>query len=171
MKAISLWQPWASAIACGSKRIETRSWKFPKSLEGQLVAIHASKQWKSDEKEFSAVLRSYGINLGFEGTPPLGGIVAVARLVKCLPTEEIFGSDPENPNFSSYLVEPNGFTPGPEYNSQLEYLLGNYWPGRFGWVFTDVKGTPFIPLKGAQGFFDVPQAENDEITTYLWSIE
>ena len=26
MKAISLWQPWASAIALGAKRIETRSW-------------------------------------------------------------------------------------------------------------------------------------------------
>lgn len=26
MKAISLWQPWASAIAVGAKRVETRSW-------------------------------------------------------------------------------------------------------------------------------------------------
>ena len=26
MKAISLWQPWASAVSVGSKRIETRHW-------------------------------------------------------------------------------------------------------------------------------------------------
>uniref|UniRef100_A0A6M3J354 ASCH domain-containing protein n=1 Tax=viral metagenome TaxID=1070528 RepID=A0A6M3J354_9ZZZZ len=26
MKAISLWQPWASAMALGWKKIETRSW-------------------------------------------------------------------------------------------------------------------------------------------------
>lgn len=26
MKAISLWQPWASLMAVGAKRYETRSW-------------------------------------------------------------------------------------------------------------------------------------------------
>lgn len=26
MKALSIWEPWASLIACGTKRIETRSW-------------------------------------------------------------------------------------------------------------------------------------------------
>ena len=43
MKAISLWQPWASLIACEAKRIETRSWKPPQSLIGERIAIHAAQ--------------------------------------------------------------------------------------------------------------------------------
>jgi hypothetical protein len=43
MKALSLWQPWASLIAVGAKRIETRSWDPPSHLIGQHIAIHASR--------------------------------------------------------------------------------------------------------------------------------
>ena len=35
MKALSLYQPWATAIALGSKRIETRGW--PTSYRGPLA--------------------------------------------------------------------------------------------------------------------------------------
>lgn len=41
MKAISLWQPWASLIAAGVKSIETRGW--PTNYRGQ-IAIHAAKR-------------------------------------------------------------------------------------------------------------------------------
>jgi hypothetical protein len=38
MKALSLWQPWATLVSIGAKRIETRSW--PTKYRGPL-AIHA----------------------------------------------------------------------------------------------------------------------------------
>lgn len=41
MKAVSLWNPWAAAIAAGIKKIETRSWTT--SYRGPL-AIHAAKR-------------------------------------------------------------------------------------------------------------------------------
>src|SRR5712671_3817606 len=44
MKAISLWQPWASLIACGAKPFETRHWAPPRELIGQSIAIHAAKK-------------------------------------------------------------------------------------------------------------------------------
>jgi len=44
MKAISLWQPWASAIALDLKHFETRSWRPPQKLIGQPLAIHAAKR-------------------------------------------------------------------------------------------------------------------------------
>lgn len=44
MKAVSLWQPWASLIACGAKTIETRSWPAPRTVVGQRIAIHAAKR-------------------------------------------------------------------------------------------------------------------------------
>ena len=39
MKAITIWQPWASLIACGAKKYETRSW--PTKYRGP-IAIHAA---------------------------------------------------------------------------------------------------------------------------------
>ena len=39
MKAPSLWQPWASAIAVGAKRVETRSW--PTNYRGPLRPLGA----------------------------------------------------------------------------------------------------------------------------------
>lgn len=39
MRAITLWQPWASLVAVGAKKYETRSWPAPKSLKhGDLLA-------------------------------------------------------------------------------------------------------------------------------------
>lgn len=44
MKAISLWQPYASLIAAGKKTIETRTHSRRRSLAGQRIAIHAAKR-------------------------------------------------------------------------------------------------------------------------------
>lgn len=41
MKALTVWQPWASLIAIGAKPYEFRSWKPPASLVGKQLAIHA----------------------------------------------------------------------------------------------------------------------------------
>lgn len=40
MKALSLWQPWATLIAIGAKQYETRGWSTP--YRGPLI-IHAAK--------------------------------------------------------------------------------------------------------------------------------
>lgn len=50
MKAISLWQPWASWVDLGWKPIETREHNYFKSLVGQRILIHAAKKW--DERAF-----------------------------------------------------------------------------------------------------------------------
>jgi hypothetical protein len=41
MKAITIWQPWASLIAIGAKQYETRSWET--KYRGP-IAIHAAKK-------------------------------------------------------------------------------------------------------------------------------
>lgn len=41
MKALTIWQPWASLIMIGAKPYEFRGWKPPQSLIGQRLAIHA----------------------------------------------------------------------------------------------------------------------------------
>jgi activating signal cointegrator 1 len=145
VRAISLWQPWASAVAVGSKRFETRSWPFPKNLEGEVIAIHASKRWQRDEREWAEDLQELGFNLGFEAgsTPPLGAIVATARLARCFPTEHLYPSD---------------FAPFADWSDpkQVEYQLGNYAPGRVAWKFSEVRRLDVpIPCIGRQGFWNL----------------
>lgn len=83
---LSLWQPWASAMALGLKRIETRSWE--RRYRGPIL-IHAAKRWTRDERDFAHAM-------GFEGVDlPLGAIVAVANLVDVWRTEHLNVSDLE----------------------------------------------------------------------------
>ena len=55
MKALTLYQPWASLIAIGAKQFETRSWPAPRTAIGDVVAIHAGRKedrsfrWEDDE--------------------------------------------------------------------------------------------------------------------------
>lgn len=76
MKAISLTQPWATAIAQGLKQWETRSW--PTKFRGD-VCIHASKGFPKWAKEFAA---EKGL-----AELPLGAIICVANITSCVRTE------------------------------------------------------------------------------------
>jgi hypothetical protein len=41
MKALTIWQPWASLIMAGAKPVEWRGWPCPRWIVGQRIAIHA----------------------------------------------------------------------------------------------------------------------------------
>lgn len=133
MKAISLWQPWASAIALGHKTIETRGW--PTRHRGP-IAIHAAKRWTAEEKEMARIFEArYGMT-GL-ADPPRGCIVAVATLVSVRPTE--------------HLVDEI---------SETEEMLGNYGRGRCGWMLEEVRKLDDpVPWRGMQGLFEVPDSE------------
>lgn len=49
MRALTLWQPWAWAIAHAGKRIENRGWKPPRWIIGERIAIHAGKKFDKDD--------------------------------------------------------------------------------------------------------------------------
>jgi len=52
--AITLWQPWASWIACGWKTVETREHRRFASLAGLRIAIHAGQRWDDDWRYLAA---------------------------------------------------------------------------------------------------------------------
>jgi hypothetical protein len=54
MRALTLWQPWASCIVRGPKRIENRPWKPFACVTGKRIAIHAGKTWDPVGAEFCA---------------------------------------------------------------------------------------------------------------------
>ncbi len=143
MKALSLWQPWASLIVLGIKRIETRDWQ--RSYRGPL-AIHAAK-WKPDDAAEEVWRDARELGLLPAWTPerardlPRGYVLATCQLV------EIF---PSGTCACSNYLENDCPKHGP-----YQGIFGNLEPGRFGWVLENVD--PFlwpVPAKGMQGLFD-----------------
>lgn len=77
MKAISLWEPWASAMAMGAKRIETRSW--PTSYRGPLLICASKRPMDAVGQEIRITLADHG----FFFTPRYGMAVCVVDLIRC----------------------------------------------------------------------------------------
>lgn len=157
MKAISLHQPWASAVALGSKRVETRHWAT--KYRGPL-AIHAAKRLNKNELIYHActwnwcgALAAAGKQMG-DGKSlwdllPFGAIVATCELMDCRPSGSFTGDEIDAAR------RPDGV-----FNDSLDWTerqMGNFELGRFGWVLDKIQplAAP-IPFKGLQGFFNVP---------------
>jgi len=143
MKAISLWQPWASAISVGSKQIETRSWKT--GYRGPL-AIHAAKKWNRRLDALARALYKHGIPLPWDDKYksrklkkwlPLGAFVCLVDLVDCV-------------EMTDNWISQQGKT---------ELLLGDYKSGRWGWILKNIRPIPgsagSVSAKGQQGLWTV----------------
>ncbi len=134
MKAITLWQPWATFIADGLKCFETRSWET--RYRGRL-AIHAANRWQPDQARLFLRLRQefpelhiyppYNTRDGF----PLGCVVAIVELSVIQLTEAIR-----------------------DQISPLERALGDYGGGRFAWKLRLVEKL-LVPerVAGKQGLW------------------
>lgn len=133
MKAISLWQPWATLVAIGAKQYETRHWST--SYRGPLV-IHAAKKNNGElfrvclSDPFTYCLLDAGYK-EYSGLP-FGAYVAVVDLVEVIRTEEVL----------SFL-------------SEQEVAFGNYLPNRFAWRLENVRvfSEP-VPARGYQGLWN-----------------
>jgi hypothetical protein len=150
MKGLTLYQPWASLMAAGAKRIETRSWS---TSERGWVAIHAAKvipdwlgDWAWDEPVRQALNRA-GIRSGFRDLPA-GAIVALARLAACISTPVAGERKRYFAGAEIRALPPDGD----------EALFGDEAPGRYAWVFTTVHALPEpVPWRGMQGLWPVPE--------------
>ena len=126
MKAISLWQPWATLMAEGFKRNETRHWTT--NYRGPLL-IHAAKRMEPLTLLMSQLLTPIGYKEWNDF--PCGAIVCELELVDCIKTSKYIPGHPE-------------------------FEFGDYQPGRFVWITKNVKKFDPIPFRGKQGFFNVP---------------
>jgi hypothetical protein len=128
IKTISLWQPWAWAMAEGHKRNETRHW--PTNYRG-LLAIHAAKKpFRRDD--YSPTFNDQLSVNGFSDDQLVyGAVVCVVEL---------------------FAVESTNYY-RPE--TLRESLYGNYEPNRFAWRTRNLhKLEKPVPLVGHQGLFD-----------------
>lgn len=144
MKAISLWQPWATAIARGLKRVETRAWQT--EYRGPL-AIHAARRM---ERAAMDELIRRGVPLPAEAnaqTYPLGALVAVAELATICTTRAL-RNDADG---SLWTVR------GQDIFGPHERALGDYSDDRYAWILRDVRvlARP-VAWRGMRGIFNVP---------------
>lgn len=145
MKAVSLTQPWATLVATGAKKLETRSWRT--YHRGPLV-IHAARRFHNAARAvcytepFAETLQRAGFYEAFE--LPTGAIVGIVTLIGCISTgQALEGIDP------------------------AEHAFGDYRTGRFAWQLTQaVQLAQPIACKGALGLWTVP----DEIAESLQSL-
>lgn len=142
IKILTLWQPWATLLACGIKRVETRNWYT--SHRGPVV-IHAAKRWVDDLKQlaadprFAGPLREAKALTGWDHAMPLGAAIGVANLV------DVKGT---NATAKGRWVDRL---------SEQERSFGDYGPYRYGWFFEGFAwfDTP-VPVAGSQGLKIAP---------------
>ncbi len=143
MKALTVYQPWASLECLGLKGTETRG--RGTSYRGPLV-IHAGKKWSEFQEQIYHGLDAYLIASGWRrpsgglGLPPLfqfplGAALAVAELRDCFQvTEEM----------------ETTFT-------EFDRLAGDLSLGRWVWVLDDVRPLRHpVRCRGMQGIWTVP---------------
>lgn len=157
MKALTVWQPWASLIVGApasydefdtppQKPVENRDWRPPQSMIGERIAIHAGKTMNCDvlesfhnvfvAKDFGAVRAPYKTPREF----PLGAIIGVATLDRVL-----------GPIDSSIFYENRfaGVRTATIDSWGLDAEGLRWFVGRFGWVFRDRRALAApVPCKG-----------------------
>lgn len=145
MRAITLWQPWASLytghylrgeLKPGPKRYETRHW--PTNYRGWL-AIHAAIR-KPTAAELGGPLVALCARDAAFVDLPFGALVGAVYLDHCQHIDRIL---------VRFLEE----------NDPDSLVCGNWANGRWAWRRS--AAVPLlepIPYRGQQGFFDVPDA-------------
>lgn len=138
MKALSLWQPHAQAIALGLKPYETRDWAT--GYRGPL-AIHAAKRQWTDYGEWHDEARRRLCRAVPDGATvrmAYGAVVCVADLVDCIRTSELRGRIPPDEEFWG------------------DFSDGELGRGRYAFKLRNVRVLPEpVPVRGQQGFFEV----------------
>lgn len=158
MKAISLWQPWASLMEAGAKQIETRSrlthWRGD-------IAICAARYWGSEGHEMLRTdAAQHALRSRYSGGQlhvnkwnlPYGKVIAVVEIFDCIK------SDDANANWNLC----NGLMTEPER------LFGNYEPGRYLWLTRHRRklARPVLVI-GRQFIFDLPSAIEAQVMEQL----
>lgn len=122
MRAITIIQPWATLIALGEKKYETRSWTTKHRGE---IAIHAGKKINKNacnQEDIHAALKRHGYSIN---NLPTGAIIATAIIVDCL--QSIHECN------DGYILS-NG-----EHIYGSEELFGDFDTGRYAWQLSSIQ--------------------------------
>lgn len=168
MKAVTVWQPWASLLAIGAKNYETRGWAT--SYRGP-IAIHAAGKPVHESltglllgaEAYTAVIAALAgyYRQGHPSDLPTGAIIATAELVNVWSIVYHPGSDIDKAQHIRVGGELNVDKHHPDFGRIIvptaqELIFGDWTPGRFAWEMQNVQmlDKP-IPAKGRQGLWNL----------------
>lgn len=150
MKALTLTQPWASLIALGEKRIETRDWAINRP---QRIAIHAAKGLAEPvcnedglrqivaTEPFATALGRHGITIAEQ--LPRAVIIAEVDVIACIPTDRLDVQLEQNVALGHFK------------EAEFERDFGGYDPGRFAWLLDNlVVHDPPSPWRGGRKLWE-----------------
>jgi hypothetical protein len=147
VKAITLWQPWASLVAAGVKPYEFRGWPAPRAIVGQRIGIHAGARppRKDEMRELLVRLRN---------EPETSGLAVAASI----PLLERWMLSPGMLPLSAMVCTAVLGLP----RLATEIYSGTIDSDRidhqtWGWPLRDIEVLePVVPMRGAQGFWEWP---------------
>lgn len=139
MKAITLWEPWATLVALKIKRWETRSWWT--GYRGPL-AIHAAGKRSFHSHYMKAAQTSITApDLKIEDLS-FGAIVAVCELTDCIEMTH---------KMIMEIIE-------------IERMVGDWYEGRYAWNLENVRALEEpIEVLGKQGLWVLPPSIEEQL--------
>lgn len=133
MKALTIWQPYASLIAKGLKGYETRG--FRTHYRGPIL-IHSGQRpmhWilkHSAENALDVAIESFGMESFMR--LPVGCAICIVDLVDCIEM---------TPEFIAK-------------QSKTELAVGDWQPGRYAWKLENPREISPVELSGKQGLWN-----------------
>ncbi len=133
LKAISLWQPWASLIPLGLKHYETRSWKT--NYRGKLLICSTAKSTNAQYQQYLKICNEVTLPPWDETNFPYGQAIALCDLTDCIQMT------------AEFIAQ----------QSRTEILCGDWQVGRYAWKLENIQPiTEPFAVKGKQGLFNIP---------------
>lgn len=153
MRAITLWQPWCSAIFSCGKPIENRDWPPPPWIIGEPLALHAGKFYDVDGASFGWPKEAPPIPK--RGSVPQGAVIGVVRVTGATycPKDAMRQLD-----LGDVIAQVRKLSP-----EQRRWLVGDY-----GWHLVDVRPLA-VPVKcrGGQKIWTLPDDVEAEVLRQL----
>lgn len=152
MKALTLWQPWASLVVAGAKPYEFRSWRPPAGIVGQRIVIHAGAR-KVDQRgldQLVELLEAGGADAAATALVPIDLALAVLRSADW----------PLGVGMGSAIVgEPRS---GDAIGADLGVLRANdsdrEYHSNWGWPMLAIERWPEpVKMRGAMGLWTWPE--------------
>jgi hypothetical protein len=146
MRALTVWQPWASLILAGAKPIEWRGWPFPERMIGERIAIHAGARpvKRSEIKELL-------LDLHFHGQAGTSLVPEIA-----IPALERWHTSPGALPLSTVLCTAILGQPikATDYAESRGIDSDRIDHAKYGWPLAGIEPViPMAPARGMQGFW------------------
>jgi hypothetical protein len=165
-KVLSIWEPFASLLVHGVKKIETRPKPTKWTIEKGSYLIHVAKKWTKEQRDLCLTEPFYSniLKCGIkwydysswhnEFKFSFGHIIGAVDVVECCPIFENLQNEivirRDDARFNK-IEEP-------------ELSFGDYREGRYAWILANprILETP-IPYKGQQGYYAPFKGDIDQL--------